>query len=189
MTRSRKPISYALSPLVLCLIAPLSHANQLDADLNNETLHVAYTATESSKSVDLSAGVILTEDNGEAFYASAITNGQLLNHSNIQGGFGGKVYYFATDQGDDFQSLLFGGVLRLTIPEVEGLSAEAGMFYGPGVTTSGDPDNVKDFSLKVRYQAFENASVYVGFRDIQANYDGNDFSFEDGLHLGFSLDL
>ncbi|MFL0811056.1 MAG: YfaZ family protein [Agarilytica sp.] len=178
--------------LAILAAASQTQAGTLDADLNNETLHARYNINSDKAQVGLSLDGMFTDDKGEALYFTAKTQGKLGNSQNIRGGFGGRAYWLSPDQGDDLQAFALGGYVSVVVPQAPDLTIGAELFYAPSITVSDDWENVKHLELRVSYQLFENAAVYMGIRQFELEYDApafvdDDVEVDDGVHFGFSL--
>ncbi len=162
-------------------------AASLDVDINNDTLRGQFNLSDTNAKLGLSGAVMLTDDNGEVLSVTARTQGILANQKAIKGGFGGRGYYADPENEDSFSSLAIGGFVEVTPPQISDLTVGVDFYYAPSITTTDDLDNLKELSLKVSYQLFENASAYVGLRYLEVEDEGFDFEFEDGAHIGFSI--
>ena len=179
----------ALAGALIPLLTLKIQALELGADLNDETFKLQIDTNRGTSGLGIYGGLMLTDDRGEVFALGAHSNGRLGNSETIRGGFGGRIYYGSPDQGDSFQALALGGELSVGLAGVPGLSFGADLYYAPGITVTDDIDSFYEFTLRAYYQVFENASLYLGVRDVEADTEGGDYNFDDGLHIGFSLDL
>ncbi|MFT5082119.1 MAG: hypothetical protein ACI9Y1_000141 [Lentisphaeria bacterium] len=177
---------FSIAFATLNSISVIANAASLDADLNNDTLKAKYNFSHKKADLGISAGAMLTDDNGEVYSFDLKTQGQLKNtpDANIRGGFGVRAYHASPKPGDSFQSLGLGGFVELALPN---LTLGAELYYAPSVTTSNDIDAVWDIAFRVSYQLFENAAAYVGLRDFEVDVNDQDFNFDEGPHIGFSL--
>lgn len=177
---------------ILTAATNTAQARSLDVDLNNDVLHARYNINSEKAQVGLAGDVMFTDDSGEAFYFTAQTQGQLANNENVNGGFGGRAYYISPDKGDNLTALALGGYLDFVIPQAPEVTISGELFYAPSMTVSDDWENITHLELKVSYQLFENAAVYAGFRQFEADYDApatldGDVEFDDGVNFGFTL--
>ncbi|MFL0803602.1 MAG: YfaZ family protein [Agarilytica sp.] len=168
-------------------LASNTFASSLDVDINNDTLRGQFNLSDTNAKLGLSGAVMLTDDNGEVLSVTARTQGVLANQKAIKGGFGGRGYYADPENGDSFSSLAIGGFIEVTPPQVSDLTVGVDFYYAPSITTTDDLDNLKELTFKASYQLFENASAYVGLRYLEVENEGFDYEFEDGAHIGFSI--
>lgn len=178
--------------LLLALLATNSlYADSLDADLNNDTIKVKYKLSSENADLGISAAALLTEDNGEVYSVGIRTQGRLnaSENANIRGGFGLRGYHADPEIDDSFQSLALGGYIDVEIAQIPGFIVGAEVYFAPSITTTDGLENFQEISFRVSYQVFENAKVYAGIRDIEVDINGNDFNFDDGGHVGFSLEF
>lgn len=180
-------ISTLAYSLIGVAVSSQALAGSLDVDINSDTLVGQYNFSDENARLGLSGALALTDDNGDMINFTARTQGMLAGEPNIRGGFGGRLYFIEPDHTDGFQSLGIGGFFDVTVPQLPELSIGAELYYAPSITTTDDVDNVREFMVRVSYQLFQNAALYVGIRHIEAEQDNYDFEFVEGGHLGFSL--
>lgn len=186
-----KTSSFAYSLIGAAAVSALASsqalAGSLDVDINSDNLVGQYHFSDKNARLGLSGALALTDDKGEVFHFTVRTQGNLAGEQNIRGGFGGRLYAFEPENSDGFQSLALGGFLDITVPQHPELSIGTELYYGPSITTTDDVDNVREFMVRVSYQLFQNAAVYLGVRNIEAEQGDFDYEFVEGGHLGFSL--
>ena len=171
------------------LSTTLANAASLDADLNNDTLAARYHLSDANADLDISVGLMLTDDKGEVGTFTVRTQGTLAEQQSIRGGFGLRGYYASPEGGDDFQGLGLGGHLSVAVPQAPDFSIGVEVYFVPSVTLTDDIDNMREVLFRANYQLFKNASVYVGLRHLEVEQDevNVDYEFDDGIHAGFTL--
>lgn len=156
-----------------------------DLNLSNDAFAFNLEASRTQHAINYAAGFILTDDHGELYHGSVFTTSEFRGNTNVHGGLGVRLYH--ADPGSTFQSVGLGGFLNFGLP-VDGLSTELEVYYGPSILTTNDFDGLTQFSLVAQYDAFENAKVYGGYRNIDFRAsNGPDFDFDSGLILGFQI--
>jgi hypothetical protein len=180
---------FSIAFATLNSVSVTANAASLDADLSNDTLKAKYNFSHKKADLGISAGAMLTDDNGDVISFDLRTQGQLKStpDANIRGGFGVRAYSASPKLGDNFQSLGLGGFVELAMPKLPDLTFGADLYYAPSITSSNDIDAVWDIEFRVSYQLFENAAAYVGLRDFEVDVNGQDFNFDEGPYIGFSL--
>ncbi|WP_370979895.1 YfaZ family outer membrane protein [Agaribacterium sp. ZY112] len=176
--------------LILCsglVAASQAAANDLYIDLSNDTFHARFDATHASNNIRYSAETLITEDQGYVVDAGMWTYGDIGSNKAIQGGLGGKIYYGDTDN-DAITALALGGTINIAIPGVDGLSISSDLFFAPSITVNNDFKNLSDFNLRVNWALFENAAIYGGLRQLEADYKhSGSHEFDEGLHAGIKM--
>lgn len=168
------------------------HAASLEADINGDAIKAKYNLNSDRASMGVSAAVLITDDNGEAFSLDFRSQGRLNKtaDTDIRGGFGIRAYHVAPEHTDDsFQALALGGYVDLAIPSIEDVSFGVDFYYAPSITMTDDLDNMHELSLRVNYQLFENAKIFAGTRDLEVTVGDYDYDIDDDIHIGFKLDL
>ena len=164
-------------------------SSSLIVDANGDSFGATLEAAQRENRFNVSAGFLTTEDKGNLFNLGMFTTGKLNGVDNIYGGLGVRLYYADLENAEDTESLALGGFLDIGLPIPE-LSVTTHLFYAPSITTTRNYESLIDFSARVNYKVFENAEVFVGLRDIEvADENSNDLTINDGLFVGFELDL
>jgi len=178
--------------VTLMIINPmtLSHANELDLRVSNDSLHGNYSVQNDDSKLMFGLGY---------FYNDARNSINIFNvdlHAKGQTALGN----LPTTIGIGFQGNLFkegdfkgsavgvGGSVRINLPDVPGLSIESALHYAPDVLAFSDADAFKRFRLQLNYRIIENADVSLGYQYLNAGIkDGGDRTFESGAFLGMKL--
>lgn len=187
-----------------CVFASLStvtlptFAGAVDASLNDDTAYLKYikeigTFTSSAdryvEKSDLTFGLLFNENDDFMLTGSLMSMGQLNGTEHpVKIGIGGKAYYADADAGFDAGALALGGRLSYAIPANKNISIGGEAFYAPSITSFGDADKFYEFSAKIEMQVLSTASIYLGYRSIEADLDSNiDIEFDEGAHIGGTL--
>ncbi len=173
--------------LLALLFSLNSLADSVDVDINSDTIKGQYNLGDKTTDLGISASAMLTDDKGEVLALTARTQGKLNSQQDFRGGFGGRVYHASPDQGDSFQSLAIGGYLDMTVPKITELTVGVELYYAPGITSTDDVDNFREMNFRATYQLFENAAIYGGLRYLEVEENDFDYEFDDGAHVGFTL--
>ncbi|VUD53481.1 hypothetical protein TDB9533_01843 [Thalassocella blandensis] len=174
------------------LLAGNAFASSLEADIHADAIKAKYNFNSERASMGLSAAVLITDENGEA-YSFDIRSQGLLNKTqdaNIRGGFGIRGYHVAPDgDADSFQALSLGGFVDVGIPSIPDVTFGVDLYYAPSILVTDDIDSLYELNLRVSYQLFQNAKVYAGLRDFEVGFEDFDYDIDDNLHVGFKLDF
>ena len=173
-------------------VVPAAFASELSLNFSGDTFEAQYLANNISQNVNFSASFLFADEDGgeggDVYDLGINTSSKLRTFDNVYGGLGAKLHYIDLSV-DDYQALSVGGFLDIGLDfAVPGLSFLTEVYVAPSVTTSGDIDGYREFSLGVKYKAFENAAVYGGFRDVEVEFDnGGTYEIDDSFHLGIKL--
>lgn len=162
-------------------------ADSLDINLNDDSLEGIYTS--NWRTAEASAGLLYNDDK-EDWVASAglLALGERQNANRVfQGGLGGKLY-MASVSNEDIIALGLGGQVRV-YPGNGPIAISGSVFYAPDIVTILDGEEFWEANLRAEFEMVKRrASVYVGYREIQADLDdGRDVTVDNGLHAGVKI--
>jgi hypothetical protein len=178
-----------LSATTLSFFALSTHANDLLLDISNEVFSVRGDATHGSDGIIYSAAILATDDDEQLATLGLWTKGEFGRAENLRGGVGGKVYGAHTD-GDSFFALAIGGHVEYYFTQIPELSLSTEFFYAPEITVSDDFENLSDFTFRINYQVFDNASVYTGLRRIALDYNEDEkLKLDNRIHAGIKINF
>lgn len=187
-----KAIARLIVGLPLLLLAFLSlsaHAHTLDLSLNNDAVGLDYTTQITNSEINVGAGVLHHQDNGEAFWGSFFVADNVNKQSGILAGLGGRLYYIDADKRNDKGTAVgLGGFVNWDIPPVPNLSLRGEFYYAPDVLSFDEVNRYIDFSARVQYRIIEQAWIYAGYRNAEMKGDsGSDQKIDEGFNLGIML--
>lgn len=182
----------AATLLGLCSIAS---AEVFDASLSQDTVRIAvngplsrlFAVDKGEYSLGVVGGEIddFPSDNFFSLHGGVMLTGEAA--PNLEAGLGARLQYVDADSADG-GSLALGGQLRLKLLQADRLRFNAGAWYGPKASTSGDFDEFTELSASVGYEVLRDAELYVGYRSIEVGIDnGPSVDLEDGAHVGIRL--
>lgn len=179
--------SFAKSMTLIAAIAFASDSigNELGIDVNSEAFKVQFDSRYASNDLNFTLSALVTEDNGEVAGVGLYNSG-LLDNGIAFVGLGGKLYHVGSES-NSFQALGLGGFVEVGLGNIKGLTAGVEAYYAPSITATKDADNFIDITLKVTYELFEGGSIYAGIRQVEAEYNGQDDTFNDDLHIGIQF--
>jgi len=164
-------------------------ATQVNLDISDETVHFAIASKPAKKKLNISASLLHHEDDGNVYSIGAFVQSKIGNSQGLYGALGARLYHLDAD-GPDGYGLGLGGAVGFKIPAVQGLSVQAEGYYAPKVLTFDDVERFIDASVRIKYQALEQGSIYVGFRKQEIDIkDGGKRDIDKGVHVGIALEF
>lgn len=113
--------------------------------------------------------------------------------------------YFTRDEVDNFNVMLGGRVFYIDSERDNGYGVALGLgastnltgkfdigvdlFYAPDIVTGGDIEDILEIDARVNFQLLENASLFAGYRKIEADPDGGDYDVYDDPYIGIRFEL
>lgn len=124
------------------------------------------------------------EDDGDLVSLGFYGAGQ---RGQLQGKLGAKLFWIDTDEGDATgQGIAVGGSLAWSL--IDRLKLILSAHYAPSVTSFGDIDSFTQYSGELAYEVLDNANLFIGIRDIEADVDEyGDAELHKGAYVGISL--
>ena len=105
----------------------------------------------------------------------------------IHFGAGAKVFGGETEE-EEIVSVALGGLLRMSPTAWQGFELSASYFYGPQVFTTLDAQRLTEFQTAVDYEFIPKARVFIGYSNLQANFEDRDKrTIDESFRLGISL--
>jgi hypothetical protein len=179
--------------VLLVTVTPL-YAGGLDIGISKETAYLVYlTKTEAvgNNGADLGFGFLYTEDDDYLLTADMLVVGNSISQRNdLEFGVGVKGYAGALDTPDkNIYALALGAQGRYVIPSKVPMGVVAEGFYAPSITSFGDTEKMREFSLRYEIQVVPNTLGYVGYRFLETELDGygKDVELDNNVHLGIRL--
>ena len=181
--------SSKLIAVAALLAAGAVQAHTLDVGLNNNAVGVDYSTQLPKSSVNVGAGLLHHQDNGDAYYASLFVADNVNKTSGVLAGLGARGYYIdAKLRNAKGTALALGGFLNYEIPTVPNLSVRADLYYAPDVLSFDEIQRYSDLSARVQYRIIEQAWVYLGYRRADVNPDkGRSQKIDEGGYVGLML--
>lgn len=180
-------------PLFLTLITILfslsAQAHTVDFHLNNDAVSFDYTNRLTDSALNLGAGILHHQENGDSYYGSLFVADNINKQSNLLAGVGGRLYYINMDSPNiQGATLSLGGFINYDIPNITNLSVRGDIFYAPDVLSFDDVEKNLDLSVRVQYRIIEQAWVYLGYRHAEVSpVRGPDQTIDEGGHIGLML--
>ena len=180
------------SLVVIALVAasPAATGAGLDLNVNNDAVRITGDL-DLSNNLIVDASLFYHQDNGSVLGAGLHLTGDASGgRSPIEAGLGGRVYWVDSDTaGKDSGAVVpLGGFVQYTFPKFNRFSIGGSVHYAPSVLSFGDLDDYLEYQAWGGYSVLRDGIVYVGYRRIEAGFDGSpDVKFDTDLHVGLKL--
>jgi YfaZ precursor len=185
----------AFATLCLALAATTASGEELDLNLNNDTLRGTFGAPIPSQRLgaQYEVGGMLGEDSGVDFQqlhvGLLVTGDAGAREATVKAGLGGRLVYLSSD-GPDGGALALGGMVDARLPSFNRIGVVAYGFGAPRASAFGDFEGWYEYAVSLDYQVLQGASIYLGWRQLKVDVEGFgnvtvDTGFHAGLHLAF----
>ena len=177
----------ALSMASLLAITTLnSHAASLAIDIGNDVFSVEAGSKNLAQDSQF-AVAMLHGDDLHLYSLKGLVTGVLDQNGNFEAALGAKAY-FINYADENVQGLGLGGEVNYKLPMNERVQLNGAIYYAPSPLLTDDLDNLTDLTITVSYQLLKNGTVYVNYRNIQADHDyGRDWKIDNGFNLGLQF--
>ena len=172
------------------LLSSWANAHTLDLSLNNSAVGLDYSTQLNSSELNLGAGLLHHEDNGDVYYGSLFVADNVNKQSGLLAGLGGRLYYMDNDTSDASGTAVgIGGFINWEVPTVTNLSLRTDLYYAPDVLAFDDISRYLDFTARIQYRIIEQAWIYLGYRnaEVEPADSNDDQTFDEGGHIGIML--
>ncbi len=174
-----------------CLGVSFVHADQAEIFISERAAQFGYARPIGVTAGDFSGAVFFNEDDDLMVNGGLVVSGQPPGQLPLSFGAGAKAYAFALDDADeDVLAVALGGQVRYTFPANIPMHVSAQAFYAPGITTSGDADNMLDFITRFEVEFIPRTSGFIGYRFFEVDLDGGrEAELDDNIHVGLQLNF
>lgn len=194
----------ALSAAALALsalaVAPVqAQQGELDFSISEDTAKIQITSFIPYNDLSWSGEYLHFEDDNNDVDANILGAGVFVaGRSNASStarqtaGLGGKFVFVDADRADTGAGVAVGGFIRHTLSQANLISLRGEAFISPSIMSFQGMENYFEVSGRVEYQLLEQANVYLGYRNIQADMDLSaggeyEYQFEEGIIAGVNL--
>lgn len=197
--RVRRQATTLASALIISLFSPLALSESIDLSLSDSTARGEFQGKfktgQSSKSrfrhmSDLHYGFnfLYHEDDGHVGGVSLHVAGQSkATVFNQEMGIGGKAITYDAG-GPDGGALAVGGYILHNLASANLLSVRGDLYYAPSVVTFGDGNRYVEYSMRLQYQIVDQANVYLGYRNIEVDFDQfGSIDIDQSAHVGLMM--
>lgn len=186
-------------PIALALfsVASFADARGLDIKLADEMAELTYL-TESSTfgygGADMGFGLLFNEADDLHFSGQLMISGNPAgNNRPFQFGVGGKLMLTSFDRGnfnEKVAALAIGAQARYVIPSATPIAFVAAGYFAPSITSFSGADRYTEYSLAVEIEVTPSARAYVGFRNMEYEFENNaNVEIDDDLHVGIKFNF
>jgi len=180
-----KKIAVSIASL-LAITTLNSHATSLAIDIGNDVFSVEAGSKNLSQDSEFSVAMLHADDL-HLYSLKGLVTGVLDQNENLEVALGGKVY-FINYFNENIQGLALGGEVSYKIPMHEKIQLHGSMYYVPSLLLTDDLDYLTDLTITASYQLLKNGTVYINYRNIQANHDsGFDLKMDNGFNIGLKF--
>ena len=177
-----------------CLLAGLASAQSadrvLDINLNDDAVRLGFGWPPGGGNYRADVGYLHNQDRGDIVHGGFhLVDAAANSGTPLTAGLGLRLVYTNTDTVDfDGTSLALGGFFRYAPPNANRFNFGGAVYYAPDVVSFGDQSEYYEISLRAGYNVIRDADVYIGIREIKAEYDGaGRFEFDSSVHLGLEF--
>ena len=116
---------------------------------------------------------------------------QEINNSDLKVGLGVKAVFASIDKPNlsSYAAIPLGVEVEYTLPVANmiPISLDAQMYYAPESLSFSDSKSYFEYRLEANFEVIERGSLYVGFRNIETNYDSSDYVYNRASYFGFKF--
>lgn len=106
----------------------------------------------------------------------------------LQAGVGGR-FYFGEISDADALAFALGGLVSYRPPAAQRWTFGADAHYAPNIVSFLDAERLYEFTFRVGYSLLPQADVFIGYRKIGVEADGDSVSADDGGHVGLRINF
>ncbi|MDY6918967.1 MAG: YfaZ family outer membrane protein [Pseudomonadota bacterium] len=174
---------------LLSLWVASAGAQTIDLNVNNDAVALDYTTRISQSELNLGAGLLHHQDHGDVYYGSLFVADNVNKQTALLAGIGSRAYYLDGDESDQSGTAVsLGGFVNWEIPTVTNLSLRTDIYYAPDVLAFDEIEGYLDFSARIQYRIIEQAWVYLGYRNAEAQVEApGKAKLDEGGHVGIML--
>ncbi|MBA3564862.1 MAG: hypothetical protein H0W33_12835 [Gammaproteobacteria bacterium] len=185
------PAIFAIA-IAMAVAIPAARADALQLDVNDDAARLVYAWPVAGEQLRADAGWLHHQETGNIVHAGLhLVDFASGGASTLRAGLGGKLFFIDADRGDSRGGALgLGGFLDYTFPQYDRLGAGGQVYFAPDVLGLSDVEGYREIGVHVRYNLLREADLYLGLRNIQAEFsDTPDVTFDTGLHIGIKLNF
>lgn len=167
-----------------------SAASDLEINLNGNAVRAAFMAPITETGLYANGAFLHNDDRGDVANIGVHLLGDAgVGPNPLHAGIGGQFYFINPDAGNaDGEAIALGGFLRYQLPQYNRIGFGGHVYYSPGVISFGDVDSFFEYGVRADYQVLRNANIYIGYRQVKADFGPGDFyNMDTGFHVGMQL--
>ncbi len=163
---------------------------QFNHNIEPDTTFIGVTYINANKEYSEDASGNSVDKLGKYFNFNFLMK-QEVNNSDLKVGLGVKTVFSSIDEPNlsSYTAIPLGVEVEYTLP-VEimiPISLDAQMYYAPKSLSFSDSKSYFEYRFEANFEVIERGSLYVGFRNIETNYDSSDYVYNRASYLGFKF--
>ncbi|WP_221798012.1 YfaZ family outer membrane protein [Oceanobacter mangrovi] len=191
MNKMALAVKSAVAGAMMSGLVGVAHAGgALDLSLADESVRIAYDATQTSSGLHINLSGLHDMDDGNMLGAGLHVVDLRNQNKNLFVGVGAKAFLYDTD---DYTgaALGVGGFLRANLPTHPDFSFAGYAYYAPPVVSFGDTQNMFNTDWRAQYAVIPSARIFAGYRYNGIRVEGKRDRIEigDGWHFGVTMDF
>jgi len=113
-----------------------------------------------------------------------------INYQNIAFAVGLRTI-FSKSGNDSFSAIpiILGAKARMYLGNLPKSNLGIKLAYAPSPLTFQDAASYLEYRVEVDMTIIENVNIYVGYRNIDTDYDNKDYNYNDAFYVGFKFTL
>ncbi|MDH5785640.1 MAG: YfaZ family protein [Chromatiales bacterium] len=176
---------------LLCAVGSTSVlADSIDINLHDKAIRGTYvTNISGTQGLSAEMGILHvepTKNNSESLlHLGLLVTGENWSKSGtLDIAMGARVVYASPDP-LELMAIAFGGRVRFS--PVPRLGIGGHIYYAPDITSYLDSEEYREAGVRLDYQVLPQAFLYVGYRDVEADFGGGTWEMESEGHVGFKM--
>jgi len=165
-------------------------AGDLDFDLSNSAARFDFRFPVTQTGLHADVGILHHEDDGDMIFGGLQLVGDAGGGAEaFTVGLGVRAVTLDAN-GVDGSAVAIGGFFDYVQPDYNRFAFGGYAYIAPAVTSFGDMERYLEYGLRVEYRVMKQASLYLGYRDVSADFIGGvEATIDQGLHAGISLEF
>lgn len=179
----------------MVLLAGTAQAEIVDLSLGDNSVRAALYGP-LSRMVDDTKGqydigvIVRSKHKDDLFVAhvgALVTGDAGAQQFDLAAGLGVRGVYIGGDH-DSGGAVALGGQAEVRYPGYERFGLLVYGYYAPEILSFGEFDQYYEIGTALDYQVIKNASIYIGYRNVNLKLEnGGEITADNGLHGGFRL--
>ncbi len=178
----------------LMLASTAAQAEIFDLSIGDNSYRAALYGLASDKKGQYDIGAIVRPERDDdllvAHVGALLTGDAGARDFELAAGLGLRGVYVGRDH-DSGGAIAVGGQLEARYPGFDRLGLSVYGYYAPDVLGLGDVEQYYEVGVALDYQVLKDASVYIGYRNVNIELEplDGDITADNGLHAGLRLDF
>jgi hypothetical protein len=113
-----------------------------------------------------------------------------INYQNLSFAIGLRTI-FTKNSGEDFTAIpiILGAKARMYLGNLPKSNLGIKFAYAPSPLTFQDADSYYEYRMEVDMNIIQNVNIYLGYRNINTDYESRDYNYNDSVYIGFKFVL